>query len=48
MTLVPVPEWTDEQMTQFFDATMKAALSYGLTSIHDADSSLKMIEIMKK
>ncbi|KIK64916.1 hypothetical protein GYMLUDRAFT_220129 [Collybiopsis luxurians FD-317 M1] len=48
MTLVPVPEWTEEQMTQFFDATMKAALSYGLTSVHDADSSTKMIEVMKK
>ncbi|KAJ3805424.1 amidohydrolase family-domain-containing protein [Lentinula lateritia] len=48
MSLIPVPEWTDEQMTTFFDTTMKLALSYGLTSIHDAGSSPKIIQFMKK
>lgn len=48
MTLIPRPEWTDKQLAQFFDATMKSALSYGLTSIHDADSSPRMINFMKK
>ncbi|KAE9403745.1 hypothetical protein BT96DRAFT_964408 [Gymnopus androsaceus JB14] len=47
MTLIPRPEWTDKQLAQFFDATMKSALSYGLTSIHDADSSPRMINFMK-
>ncbi|KAF5391967.1 hypothetical protein D9757_003282 [Collybiopsis confluens] len=48
MALVPVPAWTDEQMALFFDSTMKAALSYGLTSIHDADTTPAMIAFMKK
>ncbi|KAJ3931310.1 MAG: amidohydrolase family-domain-containing protein [Lentinula lateritia] len=48
MSLIPVPEWTDEQMTMFFDTTMNLALSYGLTSIHDAGSSPKIIQFMKK
>ncbi|KAJ3869361.1 amidohydrolase family-domain-containing protein [Lentinula novae-zelandiae] len=48
MSLIPVPEWTDEQMTTFFYTTMNLALSYGLTSIHDAGSSPKIIQFMKK
>ncbi|KAJ3711845.1 amidohydrolase family-domain-containing protein [Lentinula guzmanii] len=47
MSLIPAPEWTDEQMAVFFDTTMKVALSYGLTSIHDAGSSPMMIQFMK-
>ncbi|KAF5392136.1 hypothetical protein D9757_003223 [Collybiopsis confluens] len=48
MALVPVPAWTDEQMALFFDSTVKAALSYGLTSIHDAATTPAMIAFMKK
>lgn len=48
MALIPIPEWTDEQLAQFFSTTMDSALSYGLTSIHDAYSPPKLIKFMKK
>ncbi|KAK7441742.1 hypothetical protein VKT23_016405 [Stygiomarasmius scandens] len=48
ISLIPIPAWTEDQMSEFFDTTMKQALSYGLTSIHDADSSPAMISFMKK
>ncbi|KAJ3759321.1 amidohydrolase family-domain-containing protein [Lentinula raphanica] len=47
MSLVPTPQWTDEQMATFFETTMKVALSHGLTSIHDAGSSPEIIKFMK-
>uniref|UniRef100_A0A8H7XPQ0 Amidohydrolase 3 domain-containing protein n=1 Tax=Psilocybe cubensis TaxID=181762 RepID=A0A8H7XPQ0_PSICU len=48
MSLIPTPPWSDAQLTDFFDMTIKEALSYGLTSIHDAGSSPHQIEFFKK
>ena len=46
--LIPIPAWTEPVMAEFFDITMKDALSVGLTSIHDADSSPEAIALFKK
>jgi predicted amidohydrolase YtcJ len=48
MELIPIPAWTEEVRAKFFDITMKDALSVGLTSIHDADSSPEAIMLFKK
>ncbi|KAF8064078.1 amidohydrolase family-domain-containing protein [Lyophyllum atratum] len=48
MALIPTPEWTDERMSQFFDTTMRDALSHGLTSIHDAMSLPDQIQFFKR
>ena len=48
MNLIPSPGWNDETMSRFFALTIKEALSYGLTSIHDADSKVDMIKFFKK
>ena len=48
MYLVPVPEWSEETMSRFFELTIKEAISYGLTSIHDADSKVNQIKFFKK
>ena len=48
MYLVPVPEWSEETMSRFFELTIKEAISYGLTSIHDADSKVNQINFFKK
>ncbi|PFH49981.1 hypothetical protein AMATHDRAFT_75863 [Amanita thiersii Skay4041] len=48
MDLVPNPPWTEEQMSSYFETTMKEALSSGLTSIHDAMSRPEMIHFFKK
>ncbi|KAF8797602.1 hypothetical protein BYT27DRAFT_7204413 [Phlegmacium glaucopus] len=48
MNLVPIPEWSEETMSRYFELTMKEALSYGLTSIHDADSKVGMIKVFKR
>ncbi|KAF9526004.1 amidohydrolase 3 [Crepidotus variabilis] len=48
MKLVPLPPWSDEEVQGFFDRTMKEALSYGLTSIHDADVELDHVNFFKK
>ncbi|KAF9260449.1 hypothetical protein L218DRAFT_907141 [Marasmius fiardii PR-910] len=41
-TLVSTPEWTKGQLSEYFKATMNTALSFGLTSIHDAWISPQM------
>jgi predicted amidohydrolase YtcJ len=38
MDLVPIPPWSQEQMSDYFQRTMKDALQHGLTSIHDAST----------
>lgn len=38
LSLIPLPPWSSSQLTEYFDRTMKDALSVGLTSIHDADA----------
>lgn len=48
MSLIPTPAWTEDRMTQFFDTAMNAALSHGLTSIHDALSLPRHIAFFKK
>lgn len=48
MDLIPVPEWSEKQMSEFFELTMKQALSYGLTSIHDAMTKPEQVEFFKK
>ena len=35
--LIPIPPWSADRMSDFFDITIKDALMHGLTSIHDAD-----------
>ncbi|KAI5118629.1 hypothetical protein M0805_006996 [Coniferiporia weirii] len=48
MSLISLPAWTDKQMLEFYITAVKEALSYGLTSIHDAATSLQMIKFLKK
>lgn len=48
MELIPIPDWSENDRAKFFDTTMKDALSVGLTSIHDADSSPEQIAFFKK
>ena len=43
MDLIPTPEWSDKQMSEYFELTMKQALSYGLTSIHDPMARLSSL-----
>lgn len=44
MSLIPVPTPSNAQVLQYFERTMKDALAVGLTSIHDAATSLDDIE----
>lgn len=48
MSLVPVPKWSDDEMELFFKTTMGEALSYGLTSIHDAAARPEYVEFFKR
>lgn len=48
MDLLPIPEWSEAQISDFYDLTIKEALSYGLTSIHDADTKLPHIKFFQK
>ena len=48
MGLIPAPVWTDEQMSIYYDTTVKEALSYGLTSVHDAASQPHHISYLKR
>ncbi|THH07934.1 hypothetical protein EW145_g3049 [Phellinidium pouzarii] len=48
MSLITPPPWTDKQMLEFYITAVKEALSYGLTSVHNADTSLQMINFLKK
>ncbi|KJA25467.1 hypothetical protein HYPSUDRAFT_37448 [Hypholoma sublateritium FD-334 SS-4] len=48
MDLIPIPPWSEKQITEFFDMTMKQALSHGLTSIHDADAKPAHIAFFQK
>ncbi|KDR78376.1 hypothetical protein GALMADRAFT_266881 [Galerina marginata CBS 339.88] len=48
MSLIPTPPWTEAQLSEFFDMTIKEALSFGLTSIHDADTKLDHINLFQK
>ncbi|KAF4617162.1 hypothetical protein D9613_005991 [Agrocybe pediades] len=47
MDLLPIPQWTENQMSKFFNMTITEALSVGLTSIHDADTSPARIQFYR-
>lgn len=46
--LIPIPEWSEETISSYYELTIKEALSYGLTSIHDADTRVNQIKFFKK
>ncbi|XP_006459408.1 hypothetical protein AGABI2DRAFT_191394 [Agaricus bisporus var. bisporus H97] len=48
MDLIPIPPWTHNQMEEYFSATANLALQYGLTSIHDAQTKIPMVEFFQK
>ncbi|KAI8972610.1 amidohydrolase family-domain-containing protein [Trametes punicea] len=48
MSLVPIPKWSTSQMREYADRTMKDALAVGLTSIHDAATSLAEFELFQR
>jgi hypothetical protein len=48
MDLVPAPPWTESQMTDYFERTMRDALQSGLTSIHDAMTDPTAIKFFMK
>ncbi|KAL5498212.1 hypothetical protein ACEPAH_2342 [Sanghuangporus vaninii] len=48
MSLIKPPAWTEKQMLEFYYTAVKEALSYGLTSIHDAGSTTQYINFFKK
>lgn len=48
MNLIPTPPWTHDQMEEYFSTTVALALRHGLTSIHDADTKLPMIDFFKR
>lgn len=47
-SLIVSPPWTDEQMLDYYVSAMREALSYGLTSIHDAAALPWMIKFFKR
>lgn len=48
MALAPAPAWSEAQMTDYFERTMRDALAHGLTSIHDAAAEPAMIKFFMK
>ncbi|KAH8831012.1 amidohydrolase family-domain-containing protein [Flagelloscypha sp. PMI_526] len=47
MSLVPIPETSDERREVYLKRALDKAISFGLTSIHDADVSLADFEFFK-
>jgi hypothetical protein len=48
MDLIPIPPWSDTQVAEYADLTIKTALSFGLTSIHDADTRIEHLDFFKR
>ncbi|KAJ2957051.1 hypothetical protein NUW54_g14628 [Trametes sanguinea] len=48
MSLVPIPRWSTAQMREYADRTVQDALAVGLTSIHDAATSLAEFELFQQ
>ncbi|KAH8112103.1 amidohydrolase family-domain-containing protein [Phellopilus nigrolimitatus] len=48
MALIKPPAWTEKEMLEYYLTAVKEALSYGLTSIHDAATLPDMISFLKK
>ncbi|TRM59987.1 amidohydrolase family-domain-containing protein [Schizophyllum amplum] len=44
VSLIPTPLWSEADMKGYLDTTMQQALSFGLTSIHDAMATPEEIE----
>ena len=47
-SLVPVPKWSRQQMREYADRAIKDALAVGLTSVHDAATSVEEFELFKQ
>ena len=47
-SLVPVPKWSRQQMREYADRAIKDALAVGLTSVHDAATSVDEFELFKQ
>ncbi|KAI0651264.1 amidohydrolase family-domain-containing protein [Trametes meyenii] len=47
-SLIPVPKWSKWQMRDYASRTVKDALAVGLTTIHDASTSLDELELFKE
>ena len=48
MNLIPAPEWSEKQIGEYFERTVKLALGYGLTTIHDADTNHRFVKFYKR
>ncbi|KAI0830178.1 amidohydrolase family-domain-containing protein [Trametes gibbosa] len=48
MSLVPIPKWPDWQIREYAGRTMKDALEVGLTSVHDAATSIEEFELFRQ
>jgi predicted amidohydrolase YtcJ len=48
MDLVPIPEKTPAQVSEYIKTTIRDALEVGLTNIHDADGVDKYIDFYKE
>ncbi len=48
MSIVPHPKHTEAELSDYFGITMKMALQYGLTSVHDAAAEPEVIEFLMK
>lgn len=48
MDVIRVPPWTEEQVLEYFNATIHDALSHGLTGLHDAALSPNLGAILER
>lgn len=48
MELVPIPPFSEKQLTAYIERTLQDAVASGLTSIHDAGASPEVIRVFKK
>ncbi|KAI0632894.1 amidohydrolase family-domain-containing protein [Trametes polyzona] len=48
MSLVPIPKWSEWQMREYAERTVKDALAVGLTSVHDAATSIEEFELFRQ
>lgn len=48
MALIPVPPPSEAQMTEQLERAVRDALAAGLTSVHDAAVSNRMLAVFKK
>ena len=48
MALVHAPAWSFERRSSYLETATRDALKYGLTSVHDAGSTLDFIEVFQR